>query len=63
MANFRLFSLCRIYSYMLPFQTENRSPGDINPFSVCPSRKQKFVICLFVYEETKGSYPFANGLN
>ncbi len=24
---------------------------------------QKFVICLFVDEETKGCYPFANGLN
>jgi hypothetical protein len=25
--------------------------------------KWKFVICLFVDEETNGSYPFANGLN
>jgi hypothetical protein len=24
-------------------------------------RKRKFVICPFVYEQTNGSYPFANG--
>jgi hypothetical protein len=34
-----------------------------NLFTVCSSGKQKFVICLFVYEETNGSYPFAIGLN
>jgi hypothetical protein len=31
-----------------------------NPFTVC---SPKFVLCPFVYKETKGSYPFANGLN
>jgi hypothetical protein len=33
------------------------------PFTVCSSSKRKFVVCLFVDEETNGSYPFANGLN
>jgi hypothetical protein len=35
----------------------------LNPFTVFASCKPKFVVCLFVYEETNGSYPFANGLN
>ncbi len=34
----------------------------INPFTVCTPCKRKFVVCLFVDEETNGSYPFANGL-
>jgi hypothetical protein len=35
----------------------------LNPFSVCSLCKRKFVVCPFVYEETNGNYPFANGLN
>jgi hypothetical protein len=35
----------------------------LNSFTVCPSCKRKFVVCLFVDEETNGSYQFANGLN
>jgi hypothetical protein len=35
----------------------------LNPFTICSSYKQKFVICPFVDEETNGSYLFANGLN
>ncbi len=34
-----------------------------NPFTGCSSYKRKFVVCPFVYEETNGSYPFANGLD
>ncbi len=34
----------------------------LNPFTVCKSCRWKFIICLFVYEETNGSYPFANEL-
>ncbi len=54
-----LYISISIYIYMLPFQTENRCPCCF-PYS---SSKQKFVICLFVYEETNRSYPFANGLD
>ncbi len=46
---------------MLLFQTENRSPGGF-PYSFLIVQR-KFVFCLFVYEETNGSYPFANGRN
>ncbi len=35
----------------------------LNPFTVCSLCKQNFVVCPFVDEETKSSYPFANGLN
>jgi hypothetical protein len=46
--------------------TENRKQKPrqffLNPITVCLSCKRKFVICLFIDEETKGSYPFANGL-
>jgi hypothetical protein len=28
----------------------------LNPFTVCPSCKPKFVVCLFVEEETNGNY-------
>ncbi len=52
---------------MLPFQTENgKSEAQaifLNPFIVCSSYKRKCFLCLFVYEETNGSYPFANGVN
>jgi hypothetical protein len=34
----------------------------LNPFTIFSLCKQKFVICPFVDEETKGSYPFANRL-
>ncbi len=49
---------------MFPFQTENGSLCDfLNQFTVCSLCKCKFVVCLFFYEETNGSYPFANRLN
>ncbi len=35
----------------------------LNRLTVCSSSKWKFVVCLFVSEETNGSYPFANGIN
>jgi hypothetical protein len=35
----------------------------LNPFTVCSSCKQKFVICPFIDEETNGSCPFLNRLN
>jgi hypothetical protein len=35
----------------------------LNSFTVCSPCKPKSVICLFVDEETNGSYPFAHGLN
>jgi hypothetical protein len=35
----------------------------LNLFTVCSTCKRKFVVCLFVDEDTYGSYPFANGLN
>jgi hypothetical protein len=35
----------------------------LNPFTVLSMRKQKFAVCLFVYEGTNASYPFANRLN
>jgi hypothetical protein len=34
-----------------------------NPFTICSLCKRKFVVCPFIDEETKVSYPFANGLN
>ncbi len=34
-----------------------------NPFTVFSSCEQKLIVCLFVEEETNGSYPFANRLN
>jgi hypothetical protein len=33
----------------------------LNPFTVCVSRKRKFVPYPFVDEETKARYPVANG--
>ncbi len=33
----------------------------LNRFTVWSSSKWKFVVCLFVSEETNGNYPFANG--
>ncbi len=35
----------------------------LNPFTICSSCKRQFVVCLFVDQETKGSYLFTNGLN
>jgi hypothetical protein len=34
----------------------------LNLFTIYSSCKQKFYVCPFVYEETNGSYLFANGL-
>jgi hypothetical protein len=49
--------------YMLLFQTESEAQVIfLNPFTICPSCKRKFVVCSFVDEEKNGSYPFANGL-
>ncbi len=48
---------------MLLFQTENGRPGVFLSFTVCSSCKGKFVLCLFVSEETNGFYLFANGSN
>jgi hypothetical protein len=35
----------------------------LNLFTVCSSCQWKFVVYLFVDEETSENYPFANGLN
>jgi hypothetical protein len=35
----------------------------LNPFTICSSCKQRFLVCPFADEETNGSYPFANGQN
>ncbi len=49
-----IYILMYIYC-MLPFQTENGSPGNfLNPFPICSSCKWKFVVCPFVYEEQTG---------
>jgi hypothetical protein len=32
----------------------------LNPFTICSSCKQKFVLCPFVYEETNEGNPFEN---
>ncbi len=49
--------------YMLPFQRETEAQLIfLNPFTICTSCKQKFVVCPFVYEETNGCYLIANGL-
>jgi hypothetical protein len=34
----------------------------LNPFTICSSWKWKFAICLFLYEETNGSYLIAKGM-
>ncbi len=34
-----------------------------HPFTVCSSCKRKFIVYLFVDEETNGSCPFANRLH
>ncbi len=48
---------------MLPFKWMRKGQTDfLNPLTVCSSCKQKFAACLFVDEETHGSYPFTNGL-
>jgi hypothetical protein len=45
-------------------QKPSRSPDVFfNLFTVCSLYKWNFVVCLFVDEETNGSYPFSNGLN
>ncbi len=49
---------------MLLFQAENGAQVIfLKLFTVCSSCKWKFFVCPFVYEETKGRYLFANGLN
>ncbi len=50
---------------MLPFQTENGSPGNFpkSVYRFYSSFKRKFVICPFVNEQTNGSYPSANRLS
>ncbi len=50
-----------IHVYMLLFQTENgkRESRHFLPLLVM----QTEVVCLFLNEETNGSYPFANRLN
>jgi hypothetical protein len=51
---------------MIPFQMGNGSPRDLillNPLMISSSFKWKFVICLFVCEETNISYLFENRLN
>ncbi len=35
----------------------------LNPFTICSSCKQKFVVCPFVDEDTNGRYLYANRLN
>ncbi len=51
-----------VFVYMLPFQTEAQAIF-LNPFNVCSSCERKFVVCLFIDEETTNRiYPFANGL-
>ncbi len=55
-----------VYLYMLPFQNGKRKPRNffpLNPFTVCSSYKQKFVLCPLVDKETNGSCPFANRFN
>ncbi len=49
---------------MLPFETESGNQTIfLNPFTCFAECKSKFVVCPFVYKETNGSYPYANGLN
>jgi hypothetical protein len=51
---------------MLPFQTENgtRKPRRFSLIRLpLAHRANGFVVCPFVYDETNGRYPFANGLN
>jgi hypothetical protein len=53
---------------MLPFNEKNKWKREaqvifLNPFTVCSSCKQKFIVCPFVDEEPNGTCPFANGLN
>jgi hypothetical protein len=62
----KIYISINIYKYMLPFQMENKRPGDFpysDPFTVHSSCKWKFFVCPFVYKETNGSYLFANGLD
>jgi hypothetical protein len=47
---------------MLPFQTENETPGNILQSNYRLLIVQLEVCHLSVDEETNGSYPFAKGL-
>jgi hypothetical protein len=69
-----IYSVIYVYTYIYIYihiyiyccfegKTENGSPGVLNPFTVCPSHKWKFVVCPSVDEETNRSYSLANGLN
>jgi hypothetical protein len=64
-----LYLYISVYMYFVYAAFSNRKRKTeaqvivLHPFIVCSSCKRKLVVCLFVYEETNGSYPFANGLN
>ncbi len=67
---FSLLSLTSIYIYiyinMFSFQSENRKrkPRRFSPICLPFAHRAMKVCCLsVVYEETNGSYPFANRLN
>ncbi len=53
----------KLYLYMLSLWTTEAQVIFLNLLIVCSSCKWKLVVCPLVYEETKRSYPFANGLN
>jgi hypothetical protein len=58
--------MCSLYVYAAVSKGKRKTEAQtifFNPFTVCSSCKLKFVACPFVYEETNGSYPFANGLH
>jgi hypothetical protein len=49
---------------MLPFQTENGSPGNfLNCLPFAFHANGSFLFVRWFNEETSESYPFANGLN
>jgi hypothetical protein len=58
-----IYIYINIYIYCR-FRRKTEAPGDfLNPFTICSSCKQKFVVSPFVNEETNRRYPFANKLN
>jgi hypothetical protein len=52
---------CAIYTVYAV--VSNGSPGDFPYHAHRANRGLSLVVCPFVYEETNGRYPFANGLN
>ncbi len=55
-----------IYTYIQTKKINQKTEAQsvfLGPFTVCSSRKRKFVICLSVDEEKNRSHPFANGLD